>query len=210
MYPGPCWWRYSRSRAAVLVAVLALSGAPTRGAFVAHHHLAHALGAPRLRGGGRGVEKEGVTTLVSSAGMPRAAPAPAAWAGPMARQALSGLQLEYPHKVDHLWLAEDGALAAPAALHPVFYGNYDWHSAVHSHWCLCRLLRRHADSIDAPAVAAALQDSMTQAGCQAEADYFRREGAATFERPYGCVLFLRVQTLRTRAHGAYTHASRHQ
>ena len=125
MYPGPCWWRYSRSRAAVLVAVLALSGAPTRGAFVAHHHLAHALGAPRLRGGGRGVEKEGVTTLVSSAGMPRAAPAPAAWAGPMARQALSGLQLEYPHKVDHLWLAEDGALAAPAALHPVFYGNYD-------------------------------------------------------------------------------------
>ena len=96
------------------------------------------------------------------------------------------------------------------SLHPVFYGNYDWHSAVHSHWCLCRLLRRHADSIDTPAVAEALQDSMTQAGCQAEADYFRREGAATFERPYGCVLFLRVQTLRTRAHGAYTHASRHQ
>lgn len=115
----------------------------------------------------------------------RAVPAPAEWAGAMARQALSGLQLEYPHKVDHLWLVQDGPLASPASLHPVFYGNYDWHSAVHSHWCLVRLLRRHADSIDAPAVAAALQASVTQEGCQAEADYFKREGAATFERPYG-------------------------
>jgi len=114
-----------------------------------------------------------------------AAPAPAEWAGAMAKQALSGLQLEYPHKVDHLWLAQDGPLASPALLHPVFYGNYDWHSAVHSHWCLVRLLRRHADSIDAPAVAAALQASVTQEGCQAEAEYFKREGAATFERPYG-------------------------
>lgn len=130
-----------------------------------------ALGAQcRLRGG-----RPGPSMLAPST----------QWAGAMARQALSGLQLEYPHKVDHLWLAQDGPLASPASLHPVFYGNYDWHSAVHSHWCLVRLLRRHADSIDAPAVAAALQASMTQEGCQAEADYFKREGAATFERPYG-------------------------
>lgn len=195
----------------VLVAVLTLSGA-TRAAFVTHPR-AHALGAARLRGGGRGVKKEGVTS-VSSLVMPQAAPDPAAWAGPMARQALSGLQLEYPHKVDHLWLAEDGALASPSALHPVFFGNYDWHSAVHSHWCLCRLLRRHADSIDAPAVAAALRASVTQAGCQAEADYFRREGAATFERPYGCVSTHARRdaqaTLRAHTHRACTDANRHQ
>ena len=110
---------------------------------------------------------------------------PSEWAQPMARQALSGLQLEYPHKVDHLWLSSDGALASPSTLHPVFYGNYDWHSAVHSHWCLVRLLRRFPQHIDADAVAAALRASVAKDACQQEADYFRREGAATFERPYG-------------------------
>ena len=54
-------------------------------------------------------------------------PAPSQWAAPMARQALQGLQLEYPHKVDHLWLDSDGVLESPSALHPVFFGNYDWH-----------------------------------------------------------------------------------
>lgn len=103
----------------------------------------------------------------------------------MSRQALSGLRLEYPHKADHLWLAADGPLEAPSALHPVFYGNYDWHSAVHSHWCLVRLLRKCPQCIDAPTVADALRSSVTASGCAAEAAYFEREGAATFERPYG-------------------------
>ena len=59
--------------------------------------------------------------------MSTALPASSEWAPAMAKQALSGLQLEYPHKVDHLWLATDGPLESPSALHPVFYGNYDWH-----------------------------------------------------------------------------------
>ena len=59
--------------------------------------------------------------------MSAALPVPSEWAPAMAKQALSGLQLEYPHKVDHLWLATDGPLQSPSALHPVFYGNYDWH-----------------------------------------------------------------------------------
>ncbi len=29
----------------------------------------------------------------------------------------------------------------PMALHPAFYGSYDWHSSVHGHWMLARLLR---------------------------------------------------------------------
>ena len=24
----------------------------------------------------------------------------------------------------------------PAAMHPAFYGNFDWHSCVHGHWLL--------------------------------------------------------------------------
>ena len=103
----------------------------------------------------------------------------------MARQALSGLTLAYPHKVDHLWLRSDGPLPSPEALHPVFYGSYDWHSSVHSHWCLVRLLRRFPGHIDAKAVEEALRQGISVEGCLAEAAYFARPGAKTFERPYG-------------------------
>ena len=109
------------------------------------------------------------------------------WADVMARQALSGLTLQYPHKLDHLWVEDDGALVSPSDLHPVFFGNYDWHSSVHSHWCLVRLLRRYSADVDATAVdiEAALRSSVTKDGCKIEASYFDRPGGNTFERPYG-------------------------
>ncbi|EKX54382.1 hypothetical protein GUITHDRAFT_99864 [Guillardia theta CCMP2712] len=88
------------------------------------------------------------------------------WAKPMAEQALSGLRLQYPHKVDHLWLQPDGPLKSPEALHPVFCGNYDWHSAVHSHWCLLRILRRHGNEVDVGKVSRTLLNSITVEGCK--------------------------------------------
>lgn len=103
----------------------------------------------------------------------------------MAQQALSGLTQPYPHKADHLWLEDDGPLLSPQELHPVFFGSYDWHSSVHSHWCLVRLLRRCPEHVDAAAIEAALLESVQSEACLVEAAYFRRKGASTFERPYG-------------------------
>ena len=40
-------------------------------------------------------------------------------------------------------LAGPEDLRGPRALHPVFFGSFDWHSCVHSHWMLARLLRQH-------------------------------------------------------------------
>ena len=37
--------------------------------------------------------------------------------------------------------SEGHTVAEPRRVHPAFYGCYDWHSAVHSHWLLLRLLR---------------------------------------------------------------------
>ena len=73
--------------------------------------------------------------------------------------------------------------ALPRELHPAFYGSYDWHSAVHMHWLLVRLLRRHADRVDEGAVRQVLSAHLTPQALQAEADYLRRD--PSFERPYG-------------------------
>ena len=52
--------------------------------------------------------------------------------------ALGHVTREYPHKLDHVLGGDDDALP-PRALHPIFFGSFDWHSCVHSYWMLARL-----------------------------------------------------------------------
>jgi hypothetical protein len=59
----------------------------------------------------------------------------------LARTALASIGREYPHKLDHVMTADADA-QTPRDLHPSFHGSYDWHSCVHMHWTLARLLRR--------------------------------------------------------------------
>ena len=54
--------------------------------------------------------------------------------------ALDCVHREYPNKISHV-LQGDADAQAPRDLYPVFHGCYDWHSAVHGHWLLVRLLR---------------------------------------------------------------------
>ncbi len=62
-----------------------------------------------------------------------------ALASSFARLALKVIQQEYPNKPGDVW--NDALdIRAPRLLHPAFYGSYDWHSSVHGHWMLVRLL----------------------------------------------------------------------
>src|SRR5688500_8788059 len=69
--------------------------------------------------------------------------------------ALAAIDREYPNQIAHV-LASATDVAPPRALHPAFYGAYDWHSSVHSHWALVRLLRCHPELENAADVVAAL------------------------------------------------------
>ncbi len=52
-----------------------------------------------------------------------------------ARIPLTYLRLEDPNHIMHL-LNDDGDVLLPRELHPIFYGCFDWHSAVHGYWLL--------------------------------------------------------------------------
>jgi hypothetical protein len=58
-----------------------------------------------------------------------------------AKLALRCATQEYPNKPDHVLGGTDD-LKLPMDSHPAFYGCYDWHSSVHGHWMLARLLRQ--------------------------------------------------------------------
>ena len=98
--------------------------------------------------------------------------------------ALGHVTREYPNKLDHV-LTGPGDLLGPRALHPVFFGSFDWHSCVHAHWMLARLLRRFPRLPAAPAIGALFDRLYTGAAIAAERAYLARPGAGGFERPYG-------------------------
>jgi len=105
--------------------------------------------------------------------------------------ALKCLHQEYPNHIS-LTLNTDADARPPRALTPAFYGCYDWHSAVHGHWLLVRLLRLYPGAPFAEEARAALAQSLTSEHVASEVAYLRGEGRASFERPYGLAWLLRL------------------
>jgi hypothetical protein len=100
----------------------------------------------------------------------------------LARTAVTNVTREYPYAAVTLFSGPED-LRLPRDRHPAFYGCYDWHSAVHAHWLLVRLLRRDEDRIDADAVRKVLEAHLTPANLMTETDVLRAWPG--FERPYG-------------------------
>lgn len=105
--------------------------------------------------------------------------------------ALKCLHQEYPNKISHT-MKSDADARAPRELTPAFFGCYDWHSAVHGHWLLVRLLRLHPDAAFARTAREELASSFTPQNITAEVAYLEREDRASFERPYGLAWLLKL------------------
>jgi Protein of unknown function (DUF2891) len=101
-----------------------------------------------------------------------------------AELALACVHKEYPNKISHV-LNSDADVAPPRKLTPAFCGCYDWHSSVHGHWLLVRLLRTFPDALFANDARKALGQSLTAENLKQEAAYIREKGRQSFERPYG-------------------------
>ena len=101
-----------------------------------------------------------------------------------ARIALGHVTREYPNMIVHA-LSGPGDAQTPRALHPIFFGSFDWHSAVHGHWLLARLYRRFPEMAEAKEIRALLDAQFTQDKVAGEVAYLARPNTGGFERPYG-------------------------
>jgi hypothetical protein len=112
-------------------------------------------------------------------------------AGSFARMTLGHVRREYPNHPGHLLLGETDE-TRPSRLHPAFFGSYDWHSCVHGVWQLARILRLTPGIAEADRIVAMLSEVLTAENIAGELAYFRRPGAAWFERPYGHAWLLKL------------------
>jgi hypothetical protein len=112
-------------------------------------------------------------------------------ASSFASLALKGIRKEYPNKPADVLNAE-ADVKNPRAVHPAFYGCFDWHSSVHGHWMLVHLLRLFPDLPERKEIRSALAENLTAKNLRVEADYFARPNTQSFERTYGWAWLLKL------------------
>lgn len=106
--------------------------------------------------------------------------------------ALTCVHQEFPNKISRTTnTAEE--IGRPKDIFPAFYGCFDWHSSVHGHWLLVRLLR--VGPADAPwrdEAIAKLSQSFSEQNMAGEVANFARPARGSWERPYGVAWYLQL------------------
>lgn len=117
----------------------------------------------------------------------------------LAELPLHCIQQEYPNKTAHTIENESDARLTPRQLHPSFYGCFDWHSSVHGHWMLVRLLKTTKGLPKEQQIRKILATSFESEALAGEMKYFSNyKLAKTFERTYGWAWLLKLdEELRT-------------
>ena len=105
--------------------------------------------------------------------------------------ALKCVSREYPNKPEHV-INQSDDVKSPKVLHPAFYGCYDWHSSVHGHWMLVRLLKNFPNLKESSQIRAALNANLTVPNLLAEAAYMKQPNRQSFERTYGWAWLLKL------------------
>lgn len=109
----------------------------------------------------------------------------------LAELPLACMQTEYPNKLGQV-LGSGDDLGEPGQLHPAFYGCFDWHSAVHGHWSLVRLLKSFPGMEKEELIREKLQENLSADKILAEILYFQGEHNKSYERTYGWAWLLKL------------------
>jgi len=108
-----------------------------------------------------------------------------------ARLALKCVKKEYPNKPEHV-MNDASEVKNPAAFHPAFYGCFDWHSSIHGHWMLVRLLKTFPEMPEAAEIRSALSENLTAENIEVEVKYLNQPSRKSFERTYGWAWLLKL------------------
>ena len=109
----------------------------------------------------------------------------------LARLPMKCVSKEYPNKLNQTIVAAD-ELQGPQALHPSFYGCFDWHSSVHGHWVLVKLLNDFPDLENRSEIQAKLIESLSKENIERETAYFSKKHERSYERTYGWAWYLKL------------------
>lgn len=108
--------------------------------------------------------------------------------------ALNCIQQEFPNKISRTTDNAE-AIGRPQKIFPTFYGCFDWHSSVHGHWLLVRLLNvGPQDAAWRSDAIRKLNENFSAENLAGEVANFSRPARGSWERPYGLAWYLQLTT----------------
>ena len=108
-----------------------------------------------------------------------------------AELALKNIHTQYPNKPSNV-VVDQASVRTPKEMHPAFYGCFDWHSSVHGHWMLIKLLKEFPGSSVDKRIREKLNQNLTEKNLAAELAYFNEKQHKSFERTYGWAWYLKL------------------
>ncbi|MEM7163332.1 MAG: DUF2891 domain-containing protein [Bacteroidota bacterium] len=114
-----------------------------------------------------------------------------ATAGQLLDLPIECIQKSYPYKLGQV-LGDSSDLKEPVTLHPAFYGCFDWHSAVHGHWSIVKLLKEYPQLEKGDLAKTLILENLSKENILVEVDYFKGKYNASFERTYGWAWLLKL------------------
>ena len=109
----------------------------------------------------------------------------------LAQLPLHCMNTEYPNRLSQT-LGGNEDLKSPSVLHPAFYGCFDWHSSVHGHWSLVRLLKSFPEIDNAEDIKQKLLQNISKENIETEVTYFHGEHNKSYDRTYGWAWLLKL------------------
>jgi len=107
------------------------------------------------------------------------------------KMALKCISQEYPNKPGEV-LGSDRDVKPVREYRPAFYGCFDWHSSVHGHWMLIKLLKQYPDLPDALQIKEAINKNITPENIAIEVNFFLDSNNKSFERTYGWAWLMKL------------------
>ncbi len=114
-----------------------------------------------------------------------------ATASAFAAIALECVEREFPNKPGHVIMGPE-QVRSPGELHPAFYGCFDWHSSVHGHWLLAKLIGLFPEIEEGERIKRVLTGNLSRENILAEAAYLGDDERKSFERTYGWAWLLKL------------------
>ncbi|HEV2354763.1 MAG TPA: DUF2891 family protein [Puia sp.] len=102
------------------------------------------------------------------------------------------MQREFPYKTG-ISFTDSSLAVKPRLYHPAFYGCYDWHSSVHGHWMLVRLLELFPNLPRAAEIREKLAANLSAQNIRGEMRIFATKDNEGFERTYGWAWLLQLE-----------------
>ncbi|MEM7455847.1 MAG: DUF2891 domain-containing protein [Planctomycetota bacterium] len=107
------------------------------------------------------------------------------------QQGIDNIQVEYPNKPNNV-MGDASGVRSPREMHPAFYGSFDWHSCVHQHWMLIRLIKLYPDTELDTIVRQRISENINAENMAGELSYYLEKEAKSYERMYGWAWYFRL------------------